>query len=50
MSTTRDWMHGGEDWNRPRDRAGLRLGGVISWVSAIVVSTIGVLAFTHLVG
>ena len=23
MSTTRDWMHGSEDWNRPRQRKGL---------------------------
>jgi hypothetical protein len=50
MSTTRDWMHGGDDWTRQPERTGLRLGGVISWVMAIVVTTIGVLALKHLYG
>jgi len=43
-------MHGGQDWNRPRERTGLRLGGVISWATGIVVTTIGVLALRHLYG
>jgi hypothetical protein len=51
MSTTRDWMHGdGDDWNRPRERTGLRLGGVISWVIAIAIAAISVLALQNLYG
>jgi hypothetical protein len=50
MSTTTDWVHGGQDLNRPSERPGLRLGGVISWVTAIAVTTVGVLALRHLYG
>jgi hypothetical protein len=36
MSTTPDWMRGGDDQNRPV-RAGPPLIGVVIWVVALVV-------------
>jgi hypothetical protein len=48
MSTTRDWLHGGEDWNRPPERRGI--GGVILWVMGLVAVALGALAMQALRG
>jgi hypothetical protein len=49
MSSTRDWMRGGEDLERPV-RSGLPLGGVILWTLGLVIVANGALALQHLFG
>jgi hypothetical protein len=43
MSTTRDWMHGSEDWSRPRQRTGL-LGIVALSVMGLAVAGLAAIA------
>ncbi len=47
MSTTPDWMHGGEDWNRPLERRGLPLVGIVFWVLGLVITAFTAVAVLH---
>jgi hypothetical protein len=49
MSSTPDWMRGGEDTSRPV-RAGPPLGGVIIWTLALVVTANIAIVLLHLFG
>jgi hypothetical protein len=49
MSSTRDWMRGGGDSQRPA-RSGLPLGGVVAWALGLVVVANLVIVLTRLAG
>jgi hypothetical protein len=49
MSSTRDWMRGGGDGQRPA-RSGLPLGGVVAWALGLVVVANLVLVMARLAG
>jgi hypothetical protein len=49
MSSTRDWMRGGGETERP-SRSGLPLGGIVAWVLGLVIVTNLVLAVSRLTG
>jgi hypothetical protein len=49
MSSTRDWMRGGGESQRPV-RSGLPLGGVIAWALGLVVVANLVLVLGRLAG
>ena len=50
MSTTRDWMHGGEDWNRQPERSGPPLVGVLLWALGLVITALGMITLERLFG
>ena len=50
MSTTPDWMHGKEDWDRPLERRRLPLVGVVFWVLGLVVTAYTAAAVFHFAG
>jgi hypothetical protein len=49
MSSTRDWMRGGGDSQRP-PRSGLPMGGVVAWALGLVVVANLVLVLARLAG
>jgi hypothetical protein len=49
MSTTRDWMRGGEGPERPEPKA-RPLKGVLIWVAGIALATYVALAILHIIG
>jgi hypothetical protein len=49
MSSTRDWMRGGGDSQRPA-RSGLPMAGMVAWVLGLVVAANLVLALVRLAG
>ena len=49
MSSSRDWMRGGGDSQRPA-RSGLPLGGVVAWALGLVVVANLVMVLTRLAG
>jgi hypothetical protein len=49
MSSTRDWMRGGEDQER-EVRSGPPLIGIVIWTLGLVVLANGALALQHLFG
>jgi hypothetical protein len=44
MSSTPDWMRGGESYERPV-RSGLPLGGILLWTLALAVIADGAMLF-----
>ena len=46
MSSTPDWMRGGETYERPV-RAGLPLGAVLVWTLALAIVADGAMALLH---
>ena len=49
MTSTPDWMRGGQDLKRP-SRAGLPLGGIVAWTLVLVIVANLTLVLAHLVG
>jgi hypothetical protein len=49
MSSTRDWMRGGGDSQRPA-RSGLPIAGVVAWALGLVVAANLVLVLVRLTG
>jgi hypothetical protein len=47
MSTTPDWMHGSEDWNRPLERRRLPLVAIVFWVIGPVITAFTAVAVLH---
>ena len=49
MSSTRDWMRGGQDYERPAP-TGLTLAGIVAWTLALIVVADFVFVLARLVG
>jgi hypothetical protein len=49
MSSTRDWMRGGQDFERPAP-AGLTLAGIVAWTLGLIVVADFVFVLARLVG
>jgi len=50
MSTTRDWMHRDEDWERASARAGPPLAGLILWALGLALTGLGAITLGRLFG
>ncbi len=49
MSTTRDWLRGGQDLEKPERRSG-PLAGVLIWGAVIALVTFAALAIQQFIG
>ena len=49
MSSTPDWMRGGESYERPV-RAGVSLGAILVWTLALAIIADGAMALLHYFG
>ena len=48
MSTTRDWMHKSDDWERAEERADPPLVGVILWALGLALTALGAVVLQDL--